>query len=322
MVKQLAVWLAIAFAWSLAASSGADASAGGRPYRIVATTGMVADLAVAVAGDRAEVSTLMGPGVDPHLYSPTRSDVRRLMDADVILYNGLLLEGKMTDTLVRAATSGKKVHAVTEALAEEHLLDSESYEGLYDPHVWMDPAAWIRAVDATREALAAFDPAGAGVYAANAEAYASTLRELDAYSQRVLGTVPEGSRALVTAHDAFGYFGRRYGFEVVGIQGISTESEAGVRDIERLVDLLVDRRIGAVFVESTVSQRNVEALVVGARARGHEVRIGGELYSDAMGDAGTYEGTYVGMIDHNVTTIARALGGTAPESGMQGRLSK
>ncbi len=283
---------------------------------------MIEDVAREVAGDRAEVIGLMGPGVDPHLYKPTRSDVRRLMNADVIFYNGLLLEGKMTDTLVRAATSGKRVHAVTELLDEGYLLEPEAFEGLHDPHVWMDPSAWSRAVEVVRAKLSEHDPEGAPAYRANAEAYRARLAELDAYAERALSSVPEGRRVLVTAHDAFNYFGRRYGYEVIGIQGISTESEAGVRDIERLVDLLVEREIGAVFVESTVPDRNVRALIGGARARGLAVAIGGTLYSDAMGDAGTYEGTYIGMIDHNVTTIARALGGEAPTGGFQGRLTR
>jgi manganese/zinc/iron transport system substrate-binding protein len=291
-------------------------------YTIVATIGMIEDVAREVAGDRAEVIGLMGPGVDPHLYKPTRSDVRRLMNADVIFYNGLLLEGKMTDSLVRAATSGKKVYAVTELLDEAYLLEPEAFDGLYDPHVWMDPSAWSKTVDVVREKLSEHDPAGAETYRQNAEAYQATLAELDAYAERVLSSVPEGRRVLVTAHDAFNYFGKRYGYEVVGIQGISTESEAGVRDIERLVDLLVEREVGAVFVESTVSERNVRALIAGARARGSDVAIGGKLYSDAMGDEGTHEGTYVGMIDHNVTTIARALGGDAPAGGFRGKLSR
>ncbi|MDX2133079.1 MAG: zinc ABC transporter substrate-binding protein [Planctomycetota bacterium] len=291
-------------------------------YAAVATVGMVADVVREVAGDRATVAGLMGAGVDPHLYKPTRSDVERLLAADVIFYNGLLLEGRMTDTLVRAASSGKKVHAVTELLDEQYLLEPEAMEGHPDPHVWMDPRAWAKAVEVVRDTLVEFDPAGEAGYRARADAYLARVAELDAYAQRVLGSVPEGRRVLVTAHDAFNYFGRRYGFEVVGIQGLSTESEAGVQDIERLVSLLVDRRIGAVFVESTVSSRNVEALIAGARAKGHDVAIGGRLFSDAMGDEGTYEGTYIGMIDHNVTVIARALGGEAPEGGMQGRLGK
>ncbi|MEL6499013.1 MAG: zinc ABC transporter substrate-binding protein [Planctomycetota bacterium] len=292
----------------------------GEPLRVVATTGMIADVAAGVAGDRADVETLMGPGVDPHLYKPTRSDVRRLMDADVIFYNGLLLEGQLTDALIRAATSGKKVFAVTEMLSDDDLLEPEELEGKFDPHVWMDVAAWSNTVAVVRDTLADIDPAGASEYEQNAAGYIERLLALDAYAERVLSTVPESRRVLVTAHDAFNYFGSRYGYEVVGIQGISTESEAGVRDIERLVDLLVERQIAAVFVESTVSDRNVKALIAGARARGHTVTIGGELFSDAMGDPGTYPGTYIGMIDHNVTTIARALGGTAPAGGLNGEL--
>ena len=291
------------------------------PYTVVATVGMVEDVVRQIAGDRAEVMGLMGSGVDPHLYKPTRSDVARLMRADVIFYNGLLLEGKMTDSLIRAATSGKKVYAVTELLDEQYLLEPEELEGHYDPHVWMDPRAWARTIDVVRDKLSEYDPDGASEYRENADAYAKKIDALDAYAARVLASVPEGQRVLVTAHDAFNYFGRRFGYEVVGIQGISTESEAGVQDIERLVDLLVDRNIKAVFVESTVSERNIRALIAGSKARGHTVVIGGELFSDAMGDAGSYEGTYIGMIDHNATTVARALGGQAPEKGLNGKLT-
>ncbi len=289
---------------------------------IVATVGMIADITRNVAGDHAEVTGLMGSGVDPHLYKPTRSDVQKLMSADVIFYNGLLLEGKMTDSLVRAATSGKKVHAVTELLEQSYLLEPEEFEGHFDPHVWMDPSAWMQAVEVVKTKLIEFDPQNTVHYENNAESYLKQLEALDHYAENVLGSVSEQQRVLVTAHDAFNYFGKRYGFEVVGIQGISTESEAGVRDIERLVGLLVDRQISAVFVESTVSERNINALIAGARARGHDVKIGGELFSDAMGDQGTYEGTYIGMIDHNVTTIAKALGGQAPERGLNGKLTK
>ena len=290
-------------------------------YTIVATIGMVADITRNVAGEHAEVLGLVGSGVDPHLHKPTRSDVQKLMNADLIFYNGLLLEGKMTDSLVRAATSGKRVHAVTELIDDSFLLEPEEFEGHYDPHVWMDPAAWSKAVLAVKEKLIEFDPTHAERYEHNAANYLDEIQALDQYANDVLKSVPEQQRVLVTAHDAFNYFGSRYGFEVVGIQGISTESEAGVRDIERLVNLIVDRNIGAVFVESTVSDRNINALISGAKARGHLVTIGGELFSDAMGDEGTYEGTYIGMIDHNVTTIARALGGEAPKHGLNGKLS-
>jgi len=325
MMGMVVLWLGL-LGLSVMALGGCSERPGGtddgETVRVVATVGMVADVVRNVAGDRAEVIGLMGPGVDPHLYSPTRSDVSALMGADVVFYNGLLLEGKMTDTLVRAATSGKPVYAVTEEIEEGYLLSPEAFEGHHDPHVWMDPGAWVETVDVIAGALIGVDPGGEGTFRANAAAYREELRALDAYAEKVLGSVPEAQRVLVTAHDAFNYFGRRYGFEVVGIQGISTESEAGVRDIERLVDLLVERGIGAVFVESTVSERNIRALIAGAEARGHTVTVGGELFSDAMGDAGTYEGTYVGMIDHNVTTIARALGGEAPARGMQGKLSE
>lgn len=287
---------------------------------IVATVGMVADVARNVAGERATVIGLIGTGVDPHLYKPTRSDIDRLLKADMVFYNGLMLEGKLTDSLIRAANSGKRVHAVTELLEEQYLLEPEGLDGLHDPHVWMDPSAWAHTVEVIRDKLIAFDPKGEAQYRANATAYSSQLEKLDAYATRVMASVPEKQRVLVTAHDAFNYFGRRFGFEVVGIQGISTESEAGVRDIENLVNLLVERKIRAVFVESTVGQRNIEALIAGAQARGHQVVIGGELFSDAMGDEGTYEGTYIGMIDHNVTNIARSLGGEAPELGMNGKL--
>jgi manganese/zinc/iron transport system substrate-binding protein len=290
-------------------------------YEVVATIGMIGDLVERVAGDRANVTTLMGAGVDPHLYNPTRTDLQTLQNADVIFYNGLLLEGKMTDTLVRAGTSGKAVHAVTSLIDEASLLEPEEFEGLYDPHVWMDPAAWAKAVDKIEAKLAEHDPAGAATYQENADALRQELAALDAYAERVLASVPEGQRVLVTAHDAFNYFGERFGYEVVGLQGLSTESSAGVRDVERIVGLLVERDIGAVFIESTINPRNVEALVDGAKAQGHDVVVGGELFSDAMGKRGTYEGTYVGMIDHNVTTIARALGGDAPAGGMQGKLT-
>lgn len=290
-------------------------------FTVVCTIGQIADITRQVAGDRAEVIGLLGAGVDPHLYKLTRSDVAQLRAADLVLYNGLLLEGKMIDALVRLASSGKPVHAVTESIDEDFLLTPEMFAGAYDPHVWMDPQAWAKAVEQVRDRLIAFDPEGAEAYRANATAYLAELAALDDYAQRVLATVPEEKRVLVTAHDAFNYFGRRFGFEVLGIQGISTESEAGVREIEELVSILVERRIPAVFVETTVSERNIRALIEGAKARGHEVRIGGSLFSDAMGAAGTYEGTYLGMIDHNVSTIAAALGGSVPERGWKGLLS-
>lgn len=292
------------------------------PLRIVTTTAMIGDIVREVAADAAEVTALMGEGVDPHLYRANRSDIARMLQADVVFYNGLLLEGKMTDALVRVARSGKPVFAVTELIDEQYLMAPPAFAGHFDPHVWMDPQAWTKAVEVVRDQLAAVDPDRAAAYRANAAAYLERLAALDAYAERVLASVPPERRVLVTAHDAFAYFGRRYGFEVLGIQGISTESEAGLKRIEELVSLLVERRIPAVFVETTIPEQSVRALVAGAAARGHEVVIGGSLFSDAMGAAGTYEGTYIGMIDHNVTLIARALGGDTPERGLNGLLAR
>lgn len=295
---------------------GAPAGAADGPV-VVCTIGMITDIAARVGGERARVEGVIPSGTDPHLFLPGRADIAALSRGDIVFYNGLLLEGRMTDVLVRSAAGGRAVVAVTEALDPTYLLEPPELAGHPDPHVWMDPTAWAAAVVVVRDRLAAFDPGGETVYEANAASVLEQIAELGTYAEQVLATVPAERRVLVTAHDAFNYFGRRFGFEVVGIQGISTDSEAGVRDIERLVTLIVERRIPAVFVESTVAERNVRALVDGARAQGHEVVIGGSLYSDAMGAAGTWEGTYIGMIDHNVTTIARALGGDAPEGGLR-----
>ena len=287
--------------------------ASGEPYQITCTVGMITDIVRNVAGDYAEVVGMIGEGVDPHLYKPTRGDVVRLSQTDVVFYNGLHLEGKMTDVLVRVGTMGKPVKAVTEAILDEadYLLQKSDGSRHTDPHVWMDVSGWLRAVPVVAETLSEFDPEHAADYRANAATYMNKLQALDIYTKAAMATIPEGRRVLVTAHDAFQYLGRAYGIEVRGIQGISTESEAGVRDLEMLVDFIVERKVPAVFVETSVAEKNVRALVEGARARGHEVIIGGSLFSDAMGQAGTYEGTYIGMIDHNVTTIVNALGGTA-----------
>lgn len=288
---------------------------------VVATTGMIADAVAQVGGERVEVQALMGPGVDPHLYRQTRSDIAAAISADAVFWHGLYLEAQMEEFFADLATE-KPVFALADSLPAEQLLGSEDYQGRYDPHVWMDPALWSGVVEAARDALIEIDPGGADTFRANAEAHLTEIAALGEYSAQALATVPEEARVLVTAHDAFSYFGRAYGYEVMGIQGISTESEAGLAQVENLVGVLVDRRIGGIFVESSVSDRNIMALIEGAEARGHAVAIGGELYSDAMGDPGTYEGTYLGMIDHNVTTITRALGGEAPEAGMNGRLGQ
>ncbi len=287
---------------------------------IVATTGMIADVARQVGGDLVEVTALMGPGVDPHAYRQTRTDIVALTRADLVLWNGLYLEAQMEDFL-NELSSRTQVVALAEALPEDLLIAHEDYEGRFDPHVWMDPDRWARVVAAARDAMIDARPEAADIFAANAEAHLAEVTRLADYARGALTSVPEPARVLISAHDAFGYFGAAYGFEVMGIQGLSTESEAGLARIAELVDFLVERQIGAVFVESSVSDRNVRALIEGAAAQGHTVSIGGELFSDAMGVEGTYEGTWIGMIDHNVTTLARALGGEAPARGLNGRLA-
>jgi len=297
------------------------ASPDGEVCKVTATVGMIADIVREVGGDRADVKGIIGEGVDPHLYKPTSIDVKALQAADVVFYGGLNLEGKMGDVLVRLARTGKPVYAVTESILDEPEYLLSDAEAHYDPHVWMDVSGWKRAVKVVVQGLSSYDPPHAAEYESRGAAYLVKLDALDAYARQVLGSIPAEQRTLVTAHDAFKYMARAYGLEVRGIQGISTESEAGVRDIEDLVSFLVERKIPAVFVESSVSDKNVRALIEGAKHRGHNVVIGGQLFSDAMGPAGTYEGTYVGMIDHNVTIIARALGGEAPENGYQEKLS-
>ncbi len=298
-------------------SSGAPNTS---PYQATATVAMIADVLANVAGDKAQVRGIIGEGVDPHLYKPTSSDVKRLQASDIVFYNGLNLEGKMGDILVRLATSGKPVTAVTETLIESsgYVISDDSQH--YDPHVWMDVSGWIQATEVTCKALQTFDSANAEYYAKNATNYNARLKKLHQYGKTAFASIPEKSRVLVTAHDAFTYMGRAYGIKVRGIQGISTESEAGLKDINDLVDFLVEHSIPAVFVESSVSQKNIRALIEGAKAKGHDVKIGGELFSDAMGETGTYEGTYEGMLDHNITTIVRSLGGEAPEKGLNGKL--
>jgi manganese/zinc/iron transport system substrate-binding protein len=297
------------------ADAPADATAGDGRYTIIATTAMIGDVAHHVGGDRAHVETLMGPGVDPHLYRPTRGDVRRMLRADVVLYNGLHLEGRMIETFERLAKDGRTVVPVAERIDHGYLLSPAEFEGAHDPHVWMDVRGWMRVAAIVAEALGDHDLSYAAHYRANAERYSAELDLLDAYARQMIASIPDDRRVLVTAHDAFNYFARAYDIDVQPIQGISTDSEAGLRRIEELVDLIVQRRIPAVFTETSVPDRNVRALIEGAKARGHDVRIGGELFSDAMGPGGTHEGTYVGMIDHNVTTVVRALGGDVPEGG-------
>ncbi|MEY8828158.1 metal ABC transporter solute-binding protein, Zn/Mn family [Sedimentitalea sp. XS_ASV28] len=290
------------------------------PIKVVATTGMIADAARQVGGELVEVRALMGPGVDPHSYRQTRTDIVAMTRADLVLWHGLYLEAQMEDFFHDLARK-RNVVAVADGLPRNLLRGHDSYQDKFDPHVWMSPDLWKLVVEQVQAALTDTRPEAAEIFAANAARHLSDLDALATYARQSMAQVPPDNRVLLTAHDAFGYFGDSLDIEVLGIQGISTESEAGLNRISALVDLLVERRITAVFVESSVSDRNMRALVEGAAARGHEVQIGGELYSDAMGADGTYEGTYIGMIDHNVTVIAGALGADVPERGMSGKLS-
>ncbi len=288
-------------------------------YRIVATTGMVGDIVRQVAGEHGQVVTLMGAGVDPHLYSVQTSDAKKMRKADVVIYSGLHLEGKMIQYLQGLKKRGKTVIAVTGGLSAEELVRPRAFKGHPDPHVWMDVALWGKCAEFVAESLGKYDQAHAADYQKNVKVYLEKLKKLDAYVKRVTKKIPQGKRVLVTAHDAFGYYARVYGLKVKAIQGISTDSEAGIGDINRLVDYLVAHQIRAIFVETSVDQRFVMKVVENARIKGHELLIGGKLFSDAMGKAGTYRGTFIGMIDHNATTIAIGLGAKGVEvKGMRG----
>lgn len=291
-----------------------------RRPRIVTTTAMLADTVRMLAGEQVSVEALMGEGVDPHLYRPTRADIVKLTQADLVIAHGLGLEAQFRETFLQLARRRAPVMAA-EAIGRDQLLKDAEVVDKPDPHVWMDPKLWTVVVRAVSEALVRAAAPGQPAVVPDLDPVLAKMNALGAYAGQVLSSVATERRVLVTAHDAFGYLARAYGFEVHGIQGLSTESEAGLKAIEATVDMVVTRRIPAIFVESSVSDRNVRAVIEGAARRSHRVVIGAELFSDAMGKPGTYEGTYVGMIDHNVTAIARALGGTAPEKGMSGRLA-
>lgn len=290
----------------LTGCGGADNADSDGTIHVVTTTGIIADVARRIAGPHAEVEALMGPGVDPHLYKASESDVRRLAEADLVLYNGLHLEGKMGDILKKMSAS-RPVIPVSEDIPESLLRQPPEFKGLHDPHVWFDVSMWVKTLGPIERELSKLDPDHAADFKANAAALEKELTELDAWVKGQIATIPESQRVLVTAHDAFGYFGQRYGMKVMGIQGISTLSEAGLADVDRVVDTVVDGKVKAVFVESSVPRRSIEAVQAAVRSRGHEVAIGGQLYSDSLGAAGTPEGTYPGMVRANVNTIVKAL---------------
>lgn len=287
---------------------GDNKQTGSGKIKIVATTGMIADLAANIGGDRVEVEGLMGPGVDPHLYKASAGDVTKMQSADIIFYNGLHLEGAMSE-LFDKMKSSVRTSAVSDGIDPAMLTSPPEFEGAHDPHVWFDVSLWISCAEQVKKSLMEFDTAGASVYAGNAEEYTTKLHDLDNFVKSEIGKIPDSLKVLITAHDAFNYFGRAYDIEVRGLQGISTVTEAGTADVRDLAEFISARKIPAIFVESSVPPRTIKAVQAAVRDRGHDVAIGGELFSDALGNPGTPEGTYIGMVRHNVNTIVSALAG-------------
>ena len=294
----------------IATAGGAGIDFSTRTIQIVATTGHVADVARNVGGERVAVAALMGPGVDPHLYKASAGDVMTIQRADVVFYSGLHLEGRMIEIFERLART-KPTYAVTTSIPVDKLRTPPEFAGSYDPHVWFDPTMWSHTADTVADRLSELDPKSATLYRANADRYKQQLAELDDYAREQLSKIPPEARVLITAHDAFGYFGAHYGLDVRGLQGISTASEAGAADVQGLAEFIASRKIRAIFVESSVPQATIEAVQAAVRSRGYQVEIGGQLFSDALGEAGTPEGTYIGMFRANVDTISKAL---APQS--------
>lgn len=287
-------------------TSSSDSESAGK-LKVTATTGMIADAAREVGGDQVEVVGLMGSGVDPHLYKASHGDVKKLDNADIIFYNGLHLEGKMAE-MFENLEKKKPTVAISSQIAEEDLRTlADAGSQSHDPHIWFNVKLWISASEVIRDSLVEKDPANAEHYKQRAADYIAKLNELDQYVREQIALLPQESRILVTAHDAFGYFGDEYGLEVTGLQGMNTMSEYGSKDVGELRDFLVEKKIKAVFIESSVPRKSIDSVIEGASKLGHEVKIGGELFSDAMGDEGTVEGTYIGMVKHNVDTIVKAL---------------
>jgi manganese/zinc/iron transport system substrate-binding protein len=298
--------------WSLAVtclmlgSCNPDKSVKNERISIVTTTGMIGDAAERVAGNVAEVISLIGPGVDPHLYKASQGDLEKLTGADIIFYNGLHLEGKMGEVLEKLGRL-KAVIAVTKDIPDTLLRTAPGFAGAHDPHIWFDVSLWKNTVITIRNELSVRYPLYDSVFRSNA---AKHLQELDSLHNEVIENIsklPPEKRVLITAHDAFGYFGDAYHIEVRGLQGISTLSEFGLRDVTDLVNFITERKIKAIFVESSVSPKSIQAVIDGCRKKNWEVSIGGILYSDAMGPEGTPEGTYPGMVRANVKTITEAL---------------
>lgn len=306
VLTALLVWATSGCSESGSASSGVKqgASPAKSTWQVTCTTGMVADVVRAVGGGHVQIVQLMGEGVDPHLYKASPGDVSSLQNADLICYSGLHLEGKLADILGKMAKR-KPTCELAGKLPVDRLLSADG--GFHDPHVWFDVALWSETIEPARAALAKLDPDHAAEFAERADKYRAELLKLDAECRKKLASIPKTRRVLVTAHDAFRYFGRAYDIEVKAIQGISTEGEAGVKQINELVKFISQHQIKSVFTESSISERNMQSLIEGCAQNGHAVARGGELFSDAMGKSGTPEGTYIGMVRHNVDKIVAGL---------------
>lgn len=293
------------------ASTPTSARSGSQPLRVVTTIGMLADVARNVGGNCVDVTAIMGPGVDPHLYKASARDVTAFRDADVILYSGYGLEGQLGDVLQRFSEQQPTMAVAPASIQPADLLGMANLHGI-DPHLWMDVSLWAKTVPTIATKITELAPACAEQVTANAQAYAAQLQALHGWIREAIGTIPAERRLMVTAHDAFGYYGRAYGIEVAGIQGISTESEAGIADIRDMARLVAERQVPVVFVESTINPRTIQAVVDAARQLGQDVDVGSQLFSDAMGAEDTHAGTYLGMLFANTRTITEALGGQAP----------
>jgi manganese/zinc/iron transport system substrate-binding protein len=287
-------------------SCGQESTATDERLNVVTTTTMITDLVRNIGGDSIRVQGLMGSGVDPHLYKASEGDVSKLTNADVVFYSGLHLEGKLVDVFERMGQSSNTV-ALAEVLDKDGLIGSEYFASSYDPHIWFNIEYWKQITSYLADELGKIDPKNADFFEKNKLAYLEQLDQLEKEVRQTIATLPEDKRVLVTAHDAFSYFGKEYGFEVVGLQGLSTATEAGVQDVQNLADLIIDKQVKAIFVETSVPKRTIEALQQAVKAQGFDTQIGGTLYSDALGNAGTDEGTYIGMFRYNVGTIVQAL---------------
>lgn len=274
---------------------------------VVATTTMLADLSTVIGGERVTVDGLMGPGIDPHLYQASEGDVSLMQKADIVVYNGLHLEGKMGEIFENLSGGKANVICIEDGLDESRLLASEDDSSAHDPHIWFDVALWKKAAKTVADGLSQAAPDGKADYEANLESYLKELDETDTYIRNRAAELPEAQRVLVTAHDAFQYFGKAYGFEVRGLQGISTDAEAGTADVSALADFIVERQIKAIFVESSVPPKTIEALQAAVKAKNFDVAIGGELYSDSLGDPEAGTDTYVLTVKANIDTIVDAL---------------